>query len=162
MQAAVNMRYGSPDALEIKEVPTPKPKPDEVLVRIHATTVSRTDCGMHRAQPFVVQPFFVLFRPKRTMLGMDFAGEVVAVGAGITKFAVGGRLFGMSADTYGAHAELLFVPERGLIAAMEAGAFCAVIDRVYPLAEIVDAYRYVETGQKVGIVVISMTRGGAS
>ena len=125
MRAVVNTRYGSPDALEtkelIKEVPTPEPKPDEVRVRVHATTVNRTDCSMFRGRPFVVRLFFGLLRPKHTILGMEFAGEVEAVGASVQRFAPGDRVFGMSPSTFGAYAEYLCVPEQGAIAPMPDG-----------------------------------------
>jgi NADPH:quinone reductase-like Zn-dependent oxidoreductase len=118
MKAVVNTRYGSPDVLEIREVPKPKPKAGEVLVKVHATTVSRTDRGVLRADPFIVRFFFGLRRPKRTILGVDFAGEVAAVGAGVTSFKPGERVFGMSHWLFGAHAEYLCVPEDAAITAM--------------------------------------------
>ncbi|MFA6139239.1 MAG: NAD(P)-dependent alcohol dehydrogenase [Hyphomicrobium sp.] len=121
VQAAVSTRYGSPDILEIREVAKPEPKADEVLVRVHATTVSRTDRGMLRADPFIVRFFFGLLRPKRSVLGVDFAGEVEAIGAGVSSFKPGQRVFGMSHWVYGAHAEYLNVPENGPIATMPAG-----------------------------------------
>lgn len=122
MKAVVNTRYGSPDVLEIRQAPKPEPKAGEVLIRVHATTVGRTDCGMLRARPFFVRFFTGLRRPKRTILGMDFAGTVEAAGAGVTSFKPGERVFGMSPDDFGAHAEYLCVPEKGAIAAMPAGA----------------------------------------
>jgi NADPH:quinone reductase-like Zn-dependent oxidoreductase len=122
MKAVVNTRYGPPDALEIREISKPEPKAGEVLVRVHATTVSRTDLGMLRADPFIVRFFFGLCRPRRTVLGVDFAGEVEAVGAGVTSFKPGQRVFGISHWRYGAHAEYLCLPENGAIAAMPAHA----------------------------------------
>ena len=121
MRAAVNTRYGSPDVLEIRQVPKPEPKAGEVLIKVHATTVSRTDCGMRRPHPFFVRFVAGLFRPKLTILGMDFAGEVEAVGAGVTSFKPGVRVFGLSPDVYGAHAEYLCMPEQAAMAAMPAG-----------------------------------------
>jgi NADPH:quinone reductase-like Zn-dependent oxidoreductase len=122
MKAVINARWGSPDVLEIRQVPKPEPKAGEVLIRVQATTVSRTDCGMLRPHPFFVRFFAGLLRPKRTILGMDFAGEVEAVGTGITSFNPGDRVFGLSPNVYGAHAEYLCLPEKGAIAAMPAGA----------------------------------------
>lgn len=122
MKAAINARWGSPDVLEIRQVPKPEPKAGEVLIRVHATTVSRTDCGMLRPHPFFVRLFAGLLRPKRTILGMDFAGEVEAIGTGVTLFKPGARVFGLSPDVYGAHAEYLCVPETGAIAVMHVGA----------------------------------------
>lgn len=121
MKAAVSARYGSPDVLKIRQVTKPEPKHDEVLVRVHATTVTRTDCGMLRPHPFFIRLVSGLFRPKLTVLGMDFAGTVEAVGGGVTSFKPGDRVFGMSPDTFGAHAEYLCLPEDGQIATMPAG-----------------------------------------
>jgi NADPH:quinone reductase-like Zn-dependent oxidoreductase len=121
VRAAVNTRYGPPEVLAIREVPKPEPVAGEVRVRVHATTVTRTDCGMLLADPFIVRFFMGLSRPRRTILGMDFAGEVDAVGAGVTAFAPGDRVFGMSPAEYGAHAEYLCVAAAGAIAHMPAG-----------------------------------------
>jgi NADPH:quinone reductase-like Zn-dependent oxidoreductase len=121
MKAVISARYGSPDVLEIRQVPKPEPGAGEVLLRVHATTVSRTDCGMLRPHPPFVRLAAGLLRPKRTILGLDFAGEVEAVGASVTAFKPGDHVFGLSPDVYGAHAEYLCVPERGAMAAMPAG-----------------------------------------
>jgi NADPH:quinone reductase-like Zn-dependent oxidoreductase len=90
------------------------PKDDEILVKIHATTVSRTDCGMRSASPFIVRFFAGLRRPARRILGMELAGEVEAVGAAVTEFAVGDHVFGVKGS--GAHAEFVCVRESGPIA----------------------------------------------
>jgi NADPH:quinone reductase-like Zn-dependent oxidoreductase len=121
MRAVINARYGSPDVLEIRQIPTPQPKAGEVLIKVYATTVSRTDCGMLGPYPFFVRLAAGLLRPKHTILGMDFAGEVEAVGTAVTTFRPGDRVFGLSPDVYGAHAEYLCVPEKGAIATMPAG-----------------------------------------
>jgi NADPH:quinone reductase-like Zn-dependent oxidoreductase len=118
MKAAVYTRYGSPNVLEVRQVAKPKPRAGEVLIRVHATTVSRTDCGMRQPHPWFVRLFAGLLRPKRTILGMDFAGEVEEVGAGVTKFAQGDLVFGLSPDIFGCHAENLCLPETAAIAAM--------------------------------------------
>jgi NADPH:quinone reductase-like Zn-dependent oxidoreductase len=122
MKAAVNTRYGPPEVLEIREVPKPEPRAGEVLVKVYATTVSRTDCGMLRARPAFFRLFFFsgLFRPKRTILGMDFAGKIDTVGAGVGLFKPGERVFGLAPDGYGAHAEYLCIPETGAMAIMPA------------------------------------------
>jgi hypothetical protein len=86
MKAVVYTRYGSPEVLEIRQVAKPEPQAGEVLVRVHATTVSQTDCGMLRPRPWFVRFFAGLLRPRRTVLGMDFAGVVEALGAGVTSF----------------------------------------------------------------------------
>jgi NADPH:quinone reductase-like Zn-dependent oxidoreductase len=92
MRAAVYTRYGPPDVLEIKEVPTPTPNADEVLIRIHATTVNRTDCGYLRANPLIIRFFSGLRRPRRPILGNEFAGKIEAVGSSVSAFQVEDRV----------------------------------------------------------------------
>src|SRR5262245_26602553 len=114
MRAAVNTRYGSPDVVSVREIARPEPKPGEVLVGVHATTVNRSDCGFLRAHPFVMRAFTGLTAPKRHVLGMDFAGVVETAGTGVARLRPGQRVFGvMSWGLLGAHAEYLCVPERG-------------------------------------------------
>jgi NADPH:quinone reductase-like Zn-dependent oxidoreductase len=115
MKAAFSTRYGSPDVLEVREAPKPTAQENEVLVKVHATTVNRTDCGMLRGHPLFARLFIGLPKPKRNILGLDFAGEIEAVGAGVTLFKPGDRVFGMSPSRYGAHAEYICVPESGTI-----------------------------------------------
>ena len=104
MRAVVHDRYGPPEVLRLEEVERPAPKEDEVLVRIHATTVTRTGCGMRSSDPFFARVFTGLRRPKRKILGMELAGEVDAVGAAVSDFEVGDHVFGVKG--FGAHAEL--------------------------------------------------------
>jgi NADPH:quinone reductase-like Zn-dependent oxidoreductase len=119
MKAAVVTRYGSPDVVQIREVPKPAPAAGEILIRVHAATVNRTDCGELRPHPFLGRLVFGLRRPKRTIFGMDVAGEVEAVGAGVTAFRPGDRVFGMcSFRKNGAHAEYVCASEAGPIALM--------------------------------------------
>jgi len=121
MKAAVRTRYGPPGVVRVAEVEKPAPGNDEVLVKIHATTVNRTDCGIRAAKPFFYRLFIGLLRPRRTVLGTEFAGEVEAVGSGVTSFEVGDRVFGFSGDRFGAHAEYMVIPEDGMLATMPAG-----------------------------------------
>ena len=114
MRAVVYDRYGPPEVLRLEEVERPGPKEDEVLVRIHASTVNRTDCGWRSAKPFIVRYFIGVLRPKRKILGMELAGEVEAVGAGVTEFEVGDQVFGVTG--FGAHAELVCIRESAALA----------------------------------------------
>ncbi len=117
MKAAVITRYGSPDVVKLLDVPKPTPAADEVLVRVHAATVNRTDCGELRARPFFTRLFYGLRRPRRRIFGLDFAGEVTAVGAGAHSFKPGDRVFGMCpSGRNGAHAEYVSVPQRAVAA----------------------------------------------
>ena len=119
MRAVVHDRYGPPEVLRLEEVERPVPRPEDVLVRVHATTVNQTDCHMRRARPLVWRLFIGLRRPRRRTLGLEFAGVVEAVGAGVTQFRVGDRVFGLTGA--GAHAEYVRVRERGAVAHMPAG-----------------------------------------
>jgi len=122
MRAAVSARYGTPDVIEIRQVPKPVPKAREVLVAVHATAVGRTDGGMLRPHPRVLGRLMIgLLRPP-PILGMDFAGEVEAVGKEVTAFKPGDRVFGMlRLRELGAHAEYVCVPQDGYIATIPAG-----------------------------------------
>jgi NADPH:quinone reductase-like Zn-dependent oxidoreductase len=106
--------------VRVVEVEKPAAKDHEVLVRVHATTVNRTDCGVRAAKPFIYRFFLGLRRPRLTVLGNEFAGQVEAVGAGVTSFKVGDRVFGFSGTWFGAHAEYLTMPEDGMLATMPA------------------------------------------
>jgi NADPH:quinone reductase-like Zn-dependent oxidoreductase len=121
MRAAVRTRYGPPEVVRVTEVAKPAARDGEVLVRVHATTVNRTDCGLRAAKPFFYRLFIGLRRPRATVLGTEFAGEVEAVGAEVTAFEVGDRVFGFEGTRFGAHAEYLVVPETGLLATIPAG-----------------------------------------
>ncbi|MFZ4622179.1 MAG: NAD(P)-dependent alcohol dehydrogenase [Bacteroidota bacterium] len=120
MNAIIYTNYGSPDMLRLADVPKPQPNPGEILVRVRAATVNRTDCGFLRADPFIVRLFSGLFKPKNIILGNEFAGDVEAVGIGVTKFKIGDRVFGFSGKTFGAHAQYLTFSQDGPIAAMPA------------------------------------------
>lgn len=131
MKASVNTRYGNPDVLVINEVPKPIAKPNEVLIKIHATTVNRTDCGFRKPEYIFVYLFSGLFKPKNTILGTEFAGEVEKVGEAVTKFKSGDKVFGLRTFKFGTHAEYVCVNENGSIALMpenmnyqEAAAVC--------------------------------------
>ena len=104
----------------MQEVPAPTPLPHELLVRVHATTVNRTDCGYRSGKPFVVRFFSGVPRPRARIWGNEFAGVVVDVGSGVSKFVVGDRVFGYVEGRFGAHAELLTVAETASVALMPA------------------------------------------
>jgi NADPH:quinone reductase-like Zn-dependent oxidoreductase len=128
MRAVVYDKYGPPDVLRLEEVAKPVPKEDEVLVRVHATTVTRADVHTReanrsngRAMTLVSRLISGLRRPRQPILGREFAGEVEAVGAAVSEFAVGDRVFGLSGLTFGAHAEFMCMRESARIARMPAG-----------------------------------------
>jgi NADPH:quinone reductase-like Zn-dependent oxidoreductase len=118
VRAVVHETYGPPEILRLADVDRPVPKDDEILVEVHATTVTRTDCGVRAGYPFFARAFTGLLRPKRKIAGMELAGKVVANGAALEEFKVGDRVFGIRG---GANAEYVCVPESGPIAHMPAG-----------------------------------------
>jgi NADPH:quinone reductase-like Zn-dependent oxidoreductase len=114
MRAVVHDSYGAPDVLRLEDVERPVPNDDEVLVKIHATTVSRTDCGLRSAKPFITRFFTGLRQPKRKILGMELAGDVEAVSAAVTEFEVGDHVFGVNG--FGAHPEFVCMRESAPLA----------------------------------------------
>ena len=118
MRAVVYDRYGPPEVLRVEEVERPVPKPGEVLVRVRASTVTRSDCGYRGADPFFSRVFTGLRAPRQRIVGTELAGIVEEVGEGVTEFEVGDRVFGLRS---GANAELVCVREQGALAHMPAG-----------------------------------------
>src|SRR5689334_2480691 len=113
MRAAVRDRYGAPDVVRVEDVERPKPKDDELLVRVVAASVNRADLDGILPKPQFVRLFLGLRAPRNHRLGLDVAGVVEAVGAGVNRFVPGDRVF---ADLYpvgqGAFAEYAAAPER--------------------------------------------------
>ncbi len=111
MKAIVYEKYGSPDVLQLKEVAKPVPADNEVLVRVYATTVNRTDCATIRAKPFFARIFTGILRPKRKIPGTEFAGEIEDIGKNVGSLKVGDKVFGFEGQGSGSHAEYLTISE---------------------------------------------------
>ena len=111
MKAIVCTKYGSPDVLQFKEVEKPIPKDNEVLIKIHAATVNRTDCGILRAKPFIIRFFTGLFKPKKLITGTEFAGKIEAVGKNVTSYKVSDKVFGFDDTGSGSHAQYITILE---------------------------------------------------
>lgn len=109
MRAVVFDRYGPPEVLRVEQVPKPEPADDELLVRVRATSVTRTDCGFRAADPFFARVFTGLRRPKHRTPGMELSGVVEAVGAAVTEFSVGDEVFGVKGS--GANADYVCIRE---------------------------------------------------
>lgn len=117
MKAAVYTRYGGPDVIEIKDVLKPIPKDNEVLIRVHATTVAAADWRLRKADPFIVRFMNGVRKPtKHNILGMEFAGIVESVGKTVTQFQAGDPVFGGTGFQLGTHAEYICAPENGTLA----------------------------------------------
>jgi NADPH:quinone reductase-like Zn-dependent oxidoreductase len=121
MRAVVHDRYGPADVLRLEEVPQPVPKDDEVLIKIHATTVNRTDTALRAAEPFASRFITGLRRPKRKILGSELAGEIEAAGTTVTEFEVGDQVFGVNPWKFGTHAQFVCMRESASLARKPAG-----------------------------------------
>ena len=94
MKAAVRSKYGLPGDLSVQELEIPTPKDDEVLIRVHATTVNRSDCHVLSGKPFFMRLFTGLFKPRASIIGSDFAGEIAATGSIVQSFKAGDKIMG--------------------------------------------------------------------
>ncbi len=132
MKASINTTYGSPEVLHIMDVEKPTLKNNEILIKVHATTVNRTDCGFRKPEaPFIIRPIHGLINPKRRILGSELSGVVEAIGKDVTSFKIGDKVFGLSTFLFGAHAEYICMDENRSIVHMplnisyeEAAAVC--------------------------------------
>lgn len=111
MRAIVFTRYGSPDVLELREVPKPIPRDDEVLIRVHATSLNDWDWEAMRGTPFVNRLFFGLFEPRKRILGSDIAGRIEEVGGSVQRFRPGDEVFGDLSGRWGGFAEYVCARE---------------------------------------------------
>jgi NADPH:quinone reductase-like Zn-dependent oxidoreductase len=118
MKAIVYTKYGPPEVVKLMEVARPIPKDNEVLVKVYASTVNRTDSGFRSAEYFVSRFFTGLFRPKYQILGCEFSGKIEEIGRGVTMFKQGDFVFGFNDKTLGGHGEYLTIAETNAITTM--------------------------------------------
>jgi len=140
MKAIVYTKYGPPEVAKLMEVPKPIPGDNEVLVKVYASTVNRTDSGFRSAEYFISRFWSGLFRPKIKILGSEFAGVIEDIGSGVESFRIGDKVFGFNDKTFGGHAEYLTIAETDAIttipenidfveaAAITEGAHYALVD----------------------------------
>ena len=181
MKAIVCTKYGPPEVLQLKEVDKPVPKDNEILIRIHATTCHVGDVRIRSFKvPFwQMLPFRIylgITKPKRSILGMELAGEIELVGKDVKLFKEGDQVFALAGFGFGTYAEYKCMPEKTeegaidkkgyfketnellifLREIIEAGKLKSAIDRTYPLEQMVEAHIYVDKGHKKGNVVITV------
>ncbi len=118
MRAIINTVYGPPEVVKLMEVEKPVPGGNEVLVKVYAATVNRTDCGFRSAEYFISRFFSGLFRPKFKILGNEFSGEIEATGKNVRSFNKGDKVFGFSGARFGSHAEYMTIDENEAITTM--------------------------------------------
>ncbi|MEM6804612.1 MAG: NAD(P)-dependent alcohol dehydrogenase [Bacteroidota bacterium] len=116
MKAITYAEYGSPEVLQLQDLPSPQPKAKEVLIRVKATSVNIVDCIFRAGYPYVSRLGAGLFRPSHPILGTDLSGVVEAVGEGVKKFKIGDEVFASTSPNTGAHAEYFSISEDGPIA----------------------------------------------
>lgn len=131
MKAATHEKFGGPEVIQVKEVAKPIPKDHEVLIKVYATTVNRTDCGFRKPEYLLVRLFAGFFSPRNPILGSELAGVVEDVGKEVGSFKPGDKVFGLNTFKFGTHAEYVCVDEHKAIAHMpvncsweEAAAIC--------------------------------------
>lgn len=118
MKAVVYTKYRPPEVLQPKDVVKPSPKDNEVLIKVYATTMNRTDCGFRSAVYFISRFFSGLLKPKYQTLGCEFAGEIESIGKDVTSFKIGDKVFGYNDTKFGAHAEYMTMAENEAIVIM--------------------------------------------
>lgn len=111
MKAITRVKYGSPEVLELKEIPKPVPKDNELLIRVHATTVNRTDCGILTGKPYIIRAFVGLTKPRHLVPGTDFAGIIEGIGKNVKNFKVGDRVWGLHDEGFCSQAEYMTLAE---------------------------------------------------
>lgn len=118
MKAIVFTQYGPPEVLKIVEVDKPVPKENEVLIKVHAAVVSSADCTFRRGEPYFARLYFGILKPRTTILGTEFAGQIEAVGKDVKNFTIGDKVIGAPGAAFGAHAEYIAIAEDGALALM--------------------------------------------
>lgn len=116
MRAAVVDHFGPPEVVHIDNIDPPEPKADELLIRVIAATVNRTDTGFRSGQPLFARPAMGVLRPRWRVLGTEFCGEVAGTGSAVTGFRTGDAVFGINPWRFGTHAEYVCVAAAGTVA----------------------------------------------
>jgi len=114
MKASIRRRYCSPNQIKIEDITKPIPKDNEVLIKIHSTTVNRTDCANLTAKPFIMRFVLGMIKPRKIILGTDFSGEIVALGKNINSFKIKDRVFGFNDTGSESQAEYIIKADKDI------------------------------------------------
>ena len=114
MKAAIRRNYSPPKGISIESMAIPKPKENEVLVKVHTTTVNRTDCANLTAKPFIMRFVLGFSKPRQIVLGTDFAGEIIECGSNVSNYALGDRVFGFIDTGIASQAEYVLISEKNI------------------------------------------------
>lgn len=114
MKASIRRKYGSPNQIKIENIEKPIPKDNEILIKVQATTVNRTDCANLTAKPFIMRFALGLFKPREIVIGTDFAGEIIALGKDVNSFSIGNRVFGFNDTGSKSQAEYITTTKENL------------------------------------------------
>ncbi len=116
MKTAIYTKYGPPEVLRIIEVDKPVPGDTELLIRVHATTVTATECTFRKGEPYFSRLFTGIRKPKNLTLGEELSGEIESVGKDVKQFIAGDQVFGTAGPAFGANADYICLPEDGVLA----------------------------------------------
>lgn len=153
MKAMVYTKYGPPDVLRMEEVERPIPGDDEVLVEVHATTATSAEGMMRRGEPLWGRVILGLGRPRRKILGLEFAGEISLMGRNVERFKKGDQVYGFTGFGLGAYAEYLCMPQKGSLGMKPANTTyeeaAAVVDGATTALFFLKDKANIQAGQKV-------------
>jgi NADPH:quinone reductase-like Zn-dependent oxidoreductase len=121
MKAAIYTQYGPPEVVQVTEIQKPVPLKNEVLLRVYASTVNRTDAGFRSAEYFISRFWSGLFKPKYQVLGSEFVGVIEEIGVDVKSFKVGDKIVGFNDKKFGGHAEYLTLNDSDAFAILPEG-----------------------------------------
>ncbi len=165
MKAVICTKYGPPEVLQLKEVKKPIPKSNEILVKIFTVVVATEDPLVRKGKPYITRFFFGFIKPKNSIQGAEFTGEIEAVGKDVTLFKKGDWIFGSAGISAGCYAEYACVPEKGLLSIKPPNL---KNEEVSPICSALTAWNFlisianVQRGQKVLINGASGSVGSAA
>ena len=166
MKAIVCTKYGTPDVLELREVPKPVPQDDEVLIKIHAAAATAADAMMRRGTPLYARLFLGWNKPKHSIPGTGFAGQIEATGKDVKQFQQGDRVFGETGLNFGSNAEYICMPSNGLLKIEPANLTCkeaaCICDGTLTALNFLENVAKIRSGQKILINGASGSIGTAA